>query len=70
VPTPPDVIVERLSKPSVMAMDSGESTVGQDMMIRDKPEQEPVYDWMHLIKMFLENQSLFDDNDCNTLMLL
>jgi hypothetical protein len=70
VPTPPDVIVERLSKPSVMAMDSGESTVGQDMMVRDKPEQEPMYDWMHPIKMFLENQSLFDDNDCNTLILL
>jgi hypothetical protein len=31
-------------------------------MIIDEPEQEPVYDWMNLIKMFLENQPPSDDN--------
>jgi hypothetical protein len=31
-------------------------------MVIDKAEQEPVYDWMHLIKMFIENQPLSDDN--------
>jgi hypothetical protein len=32
-------------------------------MVIDVPEQEPMYDWMQLIKMFLENQSPSDDND-------
>jgi hypothetical protein len=31
-------------------------------MVVDEPEQEPAYDWIHLIKMFLENQSPSDDN--------
>jgi hypothetical protein len=31
-------------------------------MVVDEPEQELVYDWMHPIKMFLENQHPSDDN--------
>jgi hypothetical protein len=31
-------------------------------MVIDEPEQEPAYDWMNLIKMFLENQPPSDDN--------
>jgi hypothetical protein len=31
-------------------------------MVIDEPEQEPLYDWMQLIKMFLENQPPSDDN--------
>ncbi len=36
--------------------------IKQDLMVIDEPKQEPVYDWMHPIKMFLENQSPLDDN--------
>jgi hypothetical protein len=31
-------------------------------MVIDEPEQEPAYDWMHLIKMFLKNHPSSDDN--------
>jgi hypothetical protein len=31
-------------------------------MVVDDLEQEPAYDWMHPIKMFLENQPPSDDN--------
>jgi hypothetical protein len=34
----------------------------QDLMVIDELEQEPTYDWMHPIKMFLENQPPLDDN--------
>jgi hypothetical protein len=27
-----------------------------DLMVIDEPEQEPAYDWMSLIKAFLDNQ--------------
>jgi hypothetical protein len=66
-PTPLDVIVEKLSKPSVKqpsvkpAEATGEA-INQDLMVIDEPEQEPVYDWMSLIKMFLSNQPPVDDN--------
>jgi ribonuclease HI len=55
-PTPPDVIIEKLSKPSVKATEPSEEAIEQDLMVIDEPEQEPTYDWMYLIKMFLENQ--------------
>jgi hypothetical protein len=32
------------------------------MTVIDEPEQEPVYDWIHPIKMFLENQPPCNDN--------
>jgi hypothetical protein len=31
-------------------------------MVIDDQDQEPVYDWMNPIKMFLENQPPSDDN--------
>jgi hypothetical protein len=43
VPTPPDVIIERLFKPSVKP----EESTGQaqlELMIIDEPAQQPIYD--------------------------
>jgi hypothetical protein len=31
-------------------------------MVIDESKEEPTYDWMHPIKMFLENQPPSDDN--------
>jgi hypothetical protein len=61
-PTPPDVIVEKLSKPSVKAVKSSEGAVGQDLMVLHEPKLKPVYDWIQPIKMFLENRLPSDDN--------
>jgi hypothetical protein len=54
-----EVIIEKLSKPSVKSV---ESVSEVDLMVIDEPDQEPVYDLMHPIKMFLENQPPYDDN--------
>jgi hypothetical protein len=51
-----------LSKPSVKPAEPTNEEIGQDLMVINEPEQEPVYDWMHLIKMFQENQPPSDDN--------
>jgi hypothetical protein len=48
--------------PSPKAAKSCETVIGQDLMVIDESEHEPVYDWMHPIKMFLENQPPSDDN--------
>jgi hypothetical protein len=61
VPTPPDVIVERLFKPSVKPEEST-SEVGPELMIIDEPAQSPTYDWMSPIRAYLDNQSSSDDN--------
>jgi hypothetical protein len=61
-PTPPDVIVEKQSKPSVKPVEVASEAINQDMMVIDEPEQEPTYDWMSSIKMFLDNQRPLDDN--------
>jgi hypothetical protein len=61
VPTPPDVIVERLFKPSVKPEEST-SEVGPELMIIDEPAQSPTYDWMSSIRAYLDNQSSSDDN--------
>jgi hypothetical protein len=61
-PTPPDVIIEKLSKPSVRSVEPTNEAIEQNFMIIDEPEHELVYDWMHPIKMFLENQPPSDDN--------
>jgi hypothetical protein len=37
-PTPPDVIIERLSKPSVKPTESTNKAIGQDLMIIDEPK--------------------------------
>jgi hypothetical protein len=52
-PTVPDVIIEKVSKPLVQVAKSSETTVRHDLVVIDELEQELVYDWMHLIKMFL-----------------
>jgi hypothetical protein len=54
-PTPTDAIVEKLFKPSVKPAESISEAIGHDLMVIDEPQQEPAYDWMHPIKMFLES---------------
>jgi hypothetical protein len=56
-PTPPDVIVVKLSKPSV---ELAEPISEADLMIIDGPDQELAFDWMNPIKMFIGNQPLSD----------
>jgi hypothetical protein len=36
--------------------------IKQDVMVIDEPKQEPAYDWINPIKMFLENQAPSDNN--------
>jgi hypothetical protein len=36
--------------------------IKQDLMVIDEPKQEPAYDWINPIKMFLENQPPSDNN--------
>jgi hypothetical protein len=54
-----DVIIEKLSKPSIK---TGETLRETDLMIIDGPEQQPEVDWMSLIKAYLDNQPISDDN--------
>jgi hypothetical protein len=61
-PALPDVIIEKLSKPSVKPVEAVNEAVEQDLMVIDEADQEPTYDWMNPIKMFLENQPPSDDN--------
>jgi hypothetical protein len=61
VSTPPDVIIEMLSKPSVKSEESI-SKAEQKLMIIDEPAQQPTYDWMSLIRAYLDNQLPSDDN--------
>jgi hypothetical protein len=61
-PTPSDVIIEKLSKPSVKPAEATNEAIKQDLMVIDEPDQELEYDWMQPIKMFLENQPPSDDN--------
>jgi hypothetical protein len=55
-PTPSDVIIEKLSKPSVKQVEAVNEAIDKDLMVINKSEQEPVYDWMNPIKMFLETR--------------
>jgi hypothetical protein len=41
-PTPPDVIIEKLSKPSVKPAKPTNEAIEQDLMVIDEPEQEPI----------------------------
>jgi hypothetical protein len=61
-PTPLDVIIEKLSKPSVRPVEEDIYVAKPDMMVIDEPEQEPMYDWISPIKAFLDNQPPSDDN--------
>jgi hypothetical protein len=38
--TPSDVIIEKLSKPSIKAVEAVSETINQDLMVIDEPEQE------------------------------
>jgi hypothetical protein len=55
-PTVSDIIIEKLTKPSVRPVEPTNEAIEQDLMVIDEPEQELVYNWMHPIKMFLESQ--------------
>jgi ribonuclease HI len=58
-PIPLDVVVEKLTKPSIKSME----TLGEtDPMIIDGAEQQPEIDWMSPIKAYLDNQPISDDN--------
>jgi hypothetical protein len=59
--TPPNVIVERLSKPLVKP-EVSISEVGADLMVIDEPAQQPAYYWMSPIRAYLDNQPPLDDN--------
>jgi hypothetical protein len=61
-PTPSDVNIEKLPKPSVKPAESTSDAIEQDLMVIDEPDEKPVYDWMQLIRMFLENHPPSDDN--------
>jgi hypothetical protein len=61
-PTPPDVIIEKISKPSVKPAEAVNEAIEQDLKVIDELDQEPTYDWMNPIKMFLENKPPSDDN--------
>jgi hypothetical protein len=51
-----------LSKPSVKPAGPVNEAIEQYLMVINEPKQEPTYDWMNLIKMFLENQPPSDAN--------
>jgi hypothetical protein len=54
--------VERLSKPSVKPKESTSEEVRVNLMVIDEPSQQPAYDWMSLIRVYLDNQPPSDDN--------
>jgi hypothetical protein len=56
---PLDVIVEKLTKPSIKLV---ETLREMDLMIIDGAEQQPEIDWMNPIKAYLDNQPISDDN--------
>jgi hypothetical protein len=60
--TPPDDIIEKLSTPLIKTTEATNEAIKQDLMVIEEPEQELEYDWMHPIKMFLENQPPSNDN--------
>jgi hypothetical protein len=43
-PTPPDVIIEKLSKTSVRPTEEDINAAKPNLMVIDEPEQEPAYD--------------------------
>jgi hypothetical protein len=59
VPIPLDIIIEKLTKPSIKAVETLRET---DLVIIDGAEQQPEIDWMSPIKAYLDNQPILDDN--------
>jgi hypothetical protein len=60
-PTPPYVIIEKLTKPSIRPAKEAVDAAKPDLVVIDEPDQELAYDWMSPIKMFLDNQPSSDD---------
>jgi hypothetical protein len=58
-PTQPDVIIEKLTKPSVKAAETLKET---GLMIIDGAEQQSETNWMSPIKAYLDNQPISYDN--------
>jgi hypothetical protein len=58
-PIPPDVIIEKLTKPLVKAVETLRET---NLMIIDGAEQQPKIDWMSPIMTYLDNQPISYDN--------
>jgi hypothetical protein len=52
-------MIERLNKPTVKPAEPAEEA---DLMVIDGPDQEPAYDWMNPIRMFMKNQPPLDNN--------
>jgi hypothetical protein len=42
--------------------ESTSEEAGADLMVIDEPPQQPAYDWMSLIRAYLDNQPPSDDN--------
>jgi ribonuclease HI len=58
-PIPSNVIVKKLTKPSIKSVETLRET---NLMIIDGAEQQPEIDWMSPIKAYLDNQPISDDN--------
>jgi hypothetical protein len=56
---PSNVIVEKMTKPSIKSVETLRET---DLMIIDGAEQQPEVDWMSPIRAYLDNQPILDDN--------
>jgi hypothetical protein len=56
-PTPSDVIIKKLTKPSARPAKEASDAAKPDLMVIDEPEQGLAYDWMSSIKMFLDKKS-------------
>jgi ribonuclease HI len=61
-PTPSDIIIDKLTKPSVRPVEEAIDAAQPDLMVINEPDQGLAYDWMRPIKMFLDNQLQSDDN--------
>jgi hypothetical protein len=61
-PTPPDVNIEKLTKPSIRLVEEAIDATKPDLMVIDEPEQELAYDWMIPTKLFLDIHPQSDDN--------
>jgi hypothetical protein len=57
-----NVITEKLTKPSVRPAEEAIDVEKPDLMVIDKSDQGLAYDWMRLIKIFMNNQPPSDDN--------
>jgi hypothetical protein len=60
--TPPNIIIKKLSKPSVRPAKEVIDAAKPDLMVIDEPEHGLTYDWMSPIKIFLNNQPPSNDN--------